>query len=159
MKALKLILTTLLFLASFAAEAQNVVIYKDGNIVREYTAEQVDSVVYVPAKEVKYYYYVGTERPTAENLATIGTEVNGVNWTSDQPFAYTNQYRAEFYILVPKEKGKPILKNPSTDRTLGLDIYSEKDDVELEPIIKDGTEYTIWCPGIVAANTFIIYFQ
>ena len=75
MKALKLILTTLLFLVSFAAEAQNVVIYKDGNIVREYTAEQVDSVVYVPAKEVKYYYYVGWEEVNESNLATKGTEL------------------------------------------------------------------------------------
>lgn len=98
MKALKLILTALLFLASFAAEAQNVVIYKDGNIVREYTAEQVDSVVYVPKKEVKYYYYVGTTEPTAENLATIGTETEKTGWTTQKSVACTNNSGVDSYI-------------------------------------------------------------
>lgn len=87
---MKFMLTVLLMMAAFAAEAQNVVIYKDGNIVREYTAEQVDSVVYVPAKEVKYYYYVGTTEPTADNLATIGTETEKTEWTTQKSVSCTN---------------------------------------------------------------------
>lgn len=107
MKALKLILTTLLFLASFAAEAQNVVIYKDGNIVREYTAEQVDSVVYVPAKEVKYYYYVGTVKPTTDS----DIEKNGIEVPLESPIATlsitnNNDYQ---YFAYPKDWGTPTL--------------------------------------------------
>ena len=103
MKTIKLILTTLLFLASFAAEAQNVVIYKDGNIVKEYTAEQVDSVVYVPAKEVKYYYYVGTEKPTTDS----DIETNGIEVPLESPIAtlsIENNINYQYFAW-PKEWG------------------------------------------------------
>lgn len=112
MKAFKLILTTLLFLASFAAEAQNVVIYKDGNIVREYTAEQVDSVVYVPAKEVKYYYYVGTVQPTAENDSSnwkisntdAGFETTVVVPTGESWLVYPNTWNYTAINTVSNDK-------------------------------------------------------
>lgn len=108
MKTIKLILTTLLFLASFAAEAQNVVIYKDGNIVREYTAEQVDSVVYVPAKEVKYYYYVGWEEIDESNLATKGSLIGTslpekgtvIKDFIENPISYSS--KSNYYVIIPE---------------------------------------------------------
>lgn len=148
MKAFKLILTTLLFLASFAAEAQNVVIYKDGNIVKEYTAEQVDSVVYVPAKEVKYYYYVGTEKPTAENLATIGTligeSISGYskdNKLVSESIKITdidgNSVRSNYYVCIPE----------------GLGIYDDDGHVEWDQYGEINSTFTI---GTIK---YIVYYS
>lgn len=96
MKTIRILLFTLLFLSSFAAEAQNVVLYKKGYIVKQYTAEQVDSVVYVPAKEAKCYYYVGTEKPTTDaEIEALGTatmlrisEISVTSMDAYQYFAY-----------------------------------------------------------------------
>lgn len=119
MKALKLILTTLLFLASFAAEAQNVVIYKDGNIVREYTAEQVDSVVYVPAKEVKYYYYVGTVKPTVDS----DIEANGIEIDSpDKLKGFTVESNEYVYFCYPTEWGTAKLIDDDGDAIPGKSV-------------------------------------
>lgn len=111
MKTMKFILTTLLFLASFDAEAQNVVIYKDGNIVKEYTAEQVDSVVYVPAKEVKFYYYVGTEKPTTDS------DIEAANMISEDKittFDVGNSLTEYKYFCYPIEWGEPQFSDPLT---------------------------------------------
>lgn len=132
MKAFKLILTTLLFLASFAAEAQNVVIYKDGNIVREYTAEQVDSVVYVPAKEVKYYYYVGTERPTVENLATIGT-------SATEPVTSIelgNDGTVYKWFVYPDVWGKPTFVDPSNNMEMTMSNFISVYPIETYTLLR-----------------------
>lgn len=159
MKTIKLILTTLLFLASFAAEAQNVVIYKDGNIVREYTAEQVDSVVYVPAKEVKYYYYVGIERPTAENLETIGTELNGKpNWNSQLGCELSMSKKETYWVVVPEEWRKPIIMNVSTGKTMGLSDTDVNTEEDLGTINVGGVLYVVYQANL-AATDYRMYLQ
>lgn len=121
MKTIKLILTTLLFLASFAAEAQNVVIYKDGNIVREYTAEQVDSVVYVPATERrKFYYYLGTVKPTDDTFI----EENGtVVYSKDDLKDFVIETDEYVYFCYPAEWGTAIITD-GAERAPGKSVLS-----------------------------------
>lgn len=100
MKALRILFLFLLAAFSFAASAQTIEIYKDGRVIDSFTAAQVDSVVYkqVAATPKYYYYYVGTTEPTADNLATIGTETEKTEWTTQKSVACTNNTGVSSYI-------------------------------------------------------------
>lgn len=119
MKALKLLLLTLFAALGFAAQAQTIEVYKDGQVIDSFSAAQVDSVVYKQvAATPKYYYYVGTEEPTADNLATIGTligeSISGYskeNPVINQKVSFTS--RSKFWVCLPE----------------GLSIYDEDGDI------------------------------
>lgn len=57
MKTIKLILATLLMMVAFTVQAQErvVQVYKDGKVVKEYPANEVKSVEYVPVTDYGYY--------------------------------------------------------------------------------------------------------
>lgn len=77
MKTLKLILTAILLMVAYMANAQTIQIYKNGAVVKEYSSAEVDSVVYKPAAaQPRYYYYAGWDCPkTVEELENKGTEI------------------------------------------------------------------------------------
>lgn len=100
MKALKLLLLTLFAALGLAAQAQTIEFYKDGQVIDSFSAAQVDSVVYKQvAATPKYYYYVGTEEPTADNFGSLKIETTKDEW---------NNKEVEFpkgipYFAFPKE--------------------------------------------------------
>lgn len=66
MKTIKLILTAILLMATYVANAQTIQVYKDGAVVKEYSCAEVDSVVYKPAAaQPRFYYYAGWDCPNS----------------------------------------------------------------------------------------------
>lgn len=112
MKAFKLLLLTLFAALGFAAQAQTIEVYKDGQVIDTFSAAQVDSVVYKQVTATpKYYYYVGWDDSISEfNLATLGHEITNLkNMESgsiiysfiDNPINYDS--KAQYYVVIPED--------------------------------------------------------
>ena len=102
MKAFKLLLLTLFAALGLAAQAQTIEVYKDGQVIDTFSATQVDSVVYKQVAAIpKYYYYVGTVKPTADS----DIEANG-KLTSDN----------NSNVIITDGKVSEIIALPETDQ-------------------------------------------
>lgn len=160
MKALRFFFLSLLAAFSFAASAQTIEVYKDGRIIDSFSATQVDSVVYKQvAATPKYYYYVGTVKPTAENLATIGTELNGKpNWNSQLGCELSMSKKETYWVVVPEEWRKPIIMNVSTGKTMGLSDTDVNTEEDLGTINVGGVLYVVYQANL-AATDYRMYLQ
>lgn len=100
MKRIFPLLVAILSFFALSAQAQTIQVYKDGQAIDTFSAAQVDSVVYKQVAAIpKYYYYVGTEEPTADNFGSLKIETTKDEW---------NNKEVEFpkgipYFAFPKE--------------------------------------------------------
>lgn len=95
MKTLKLLLTAILLMIAYAANAQTIQLYKDGVVVKEYSAAEVDSVVYKPAAaQPRYYYYAGWDCPTSVEGDEETSLVNLINKTYPRSKSDNTQNKA-----------------------------------------------------------------
>lgn len=109
MKAFKLLLLTLFAALGFAAQAQTIKVYKDGQVIDTFSAAQVDSVVYKQVAAIpKYYYYVGWEEISESNLATKGTLIGTslpakgtvIKDFIENPISYSS--KSNYYVIIPE---------------------------------------------------------
>lgn len=151
MKTIKLILTAILLMVAYVANAQTIQVYKDGAVVKEYSSAEVDSVVYKPAAAApRYYYYAGWTKPNSETeLAELAKktadEGNGTDFEAKEINIdtfyrkFNNEFRhseAFWFIVIPNEIGvfatdginkiEDTFHNPVPDSTTipGYTIYS-----------------------------------
>lgn len=117
MKAFKLLLLTLFAALGFAAQAQTIKVYKDGQVIDTFSAVQVDSVVYKQvAATPKYYYYVGTVKPTADS----DIEANG-KLTSDN----------NSNVIITDGKVSEIIALPDTDQYIYISFIQKNGELQL----------------------------
>lgn len=128
MKTLKLILTAILLMMAYVANAQTIQFYKDGAVVKEYSSAEVDSVVYKPAAaEPRFYYYAGWDCPSSvEDLEDYvqnkdgrkginyqcgyETDVNNINFNMIDPQNSIigdddMEEQIHFYVIIPNGIG------------------------------------------------------
>lgn len=103
MRTFKLFLLTLFAALGLAAQAQTIEVYKDGQVIDSFSAAQVDSVVYKYAEpQERYYYYVGTVKPTADS----DIEANGKTVESVEELkGFTIDSDEYVYFCYPTEWG------------------------------------------------------
>lgn len=135
MKALKLFLLTIFAALGLAAQAQTIEVYKDGQVIDSFSAAQVDSVVYKQvAATPKYYYYVGTVKPTAENLTTIGT-------AATEPVTSIelgNDGTVYKWFVYPNVWGKPTFIDPSNNMECNMTNFDSVYPIENYTVLRAG---------------------
>lgn len=117
MKPLKLLLTTILLMMAYVANAQTIQVYKDGAVVKEYSSAEVDSVVYKPAAaQPRYYYYTGWTKPESEaDLAELAKAPYGGIVDMSKTYSASNVLydytlpghgiegeKKQFFVVIPK---------------------------------------------------------
>ena len=150
MKTLKLILTAIMLIVVYVANAQTIQVYKDGAVVKEYSSAEVDSVVYKPAAaEPRFYYYAGWDCPNSvEELERMAVEPFGD--FVDMTKVYTKSdpirdlYLPESAIINPKdERLQYFVVIPN-----GHSIYDDDGDVTATQYDRVTSvsipNYTIW---------------
>lgn len=164
MKTIKYILTAILLMVVYVANAQTIQVYKDGAVVKEYSSAEVDSVVYNPATAApRYYYYVGWDCPNSveevrtfiiEMASKSSSEGNGKDfiagyvstldgWNGYGPVVNTGKsttelgYRSQWFVCIPR--AWVIYVDVFGDKQSAMDCYTEQYPFEI-----NGTEYVVY---------------
>lgn len=120
MKRIFPLLVAILSFFALSAQAQTIEVYKDGQVIDSFSAAQVDSVVYKQvAATPKYYYYVGTVKPTADSdIEANGTEID----SSDKLKGFTVDSNEYVYFCYPTEWGTAKLIDDDGDAIPGKSV-------------------------------------
>lgn len=142
MKTIKLILATLLMMVAFTVQAQErvVQVYKDGKVVKEYPANEVKSVEYVPVIDYGYYSFNATSLDFSGLTASDFTKLT--NATSEVTCG-----KKCYPVVLTKGTTPPI----STWWSNGGNGYGKPSTMDSETdysgltITINGTKYNVWC--------------
>lgn len=125
MKHLKLSLLIATAIISLTSYAQNVIIYKNGEIIDDICSYEIDSLAYIesPVPEGEYLYYIGpySERPQTETALKGSPNTKKMQNTRLTHFYLPASTNTSICFIYPSDWGRAKLIDPFTQATYGND--------------------------------------
>ena len=147
MKTMKLILSAILMMVAMCVQAQTIQVMKDGKVVKEYAASEVDSVVVKPYVDRNVYSDAACTQKLfdASKVVTGETSLQGKQWADYESYA----------VKYPADKDEINMKVPFIVYTKSLSGQLEKPSNG--DCKQDGSVY--WTDGFRNKTIIILALQ